>query len=68
MKTIKICLIPLIIIFLAACSNKAIYDNIQLNNRKDCVKLPHSQYEKCMGKINMSYKEYEKERKEVLDK
>tara|TARA_R110001599_G_C12267242_1_gene660984 strand:+ start:5381 stop:5578 length:198 start_codon:yes stop_codon:yes gene_type:complete len=63
----KICLVPLIAISIGACSNKAIYDNIQLNNRNDCAKLPLSQYEECLERANKSYEEYERERKEALD-
>jgi len=48
---------------LMACSNKAIYDNIQLNNRRACEKAPPSQYEECIKLVNKSYEDYEKERK-----
>ena len=68
MKTIKILLLMLIAMSIGACSNKAIYNNFQLNNRNDCAKQPHSEYETCMERTNMSYEEYEKKRKESLDK
>ena len=31
-------------ILLSACSEKAVYDNIQLNNRLQCDKVPLSEY------------------------
>ncbi|HHJ21229.1 MAG TPA: hypothetical protein ENJ84_15600 [Gammaproteobacteria bacterium] len=51
-----------VIALLTGCSNKAIYENIQLNNRNDCIKLPQSQYEDCVRSANKSYEEYEQER------
>ena len=49
---------------LSGCSNKAVYDNIQINNRNACAKGPPSQYEECIERTNKSYEEYERERKE----
>ena len=64
----KIYLVILIALLVGACSNKAVYDNFQLNNRNDCAKLPPSQYEECMERASKSYDEYERERKEALEK
>jgi len=50
--------------FLTGCSSKAIYENIQINNRNACTKEPPSQYEKCIERANKSYEEYERELKE----
>jgi len=50
--------------FLAGCSNRAVYENIQINNRNVCFKVPQSQYEECIERANKSYEEYERERKE----
>jgi len=57
-------LMVLVMFGVAGCSNKNIYDNIQLNNRNDCAKLPSSQYDKCIESASKSYDEYERERKE----
>jgi len=67
-RFVNIYLVLLIALSIGACSNKAIYDNIQLNNRNDCAKLPPSQYDECMERANKSYEEYERERKEALGK
>jgi len=61
-------LILMTIISITGCGNRAIYDNIQLNNRHDCAKLPISQYDECMERASKSYDEYEKERQENLEK
>lgn len=60
----------LILVFLACalvvgCSNRAVYDNIQLNQQNECFKLPPSQREDCLDSIDKSYDEYRKEREEV---
>lgn len=48
---------------MAGCSNKAVYDNIQLNNRQECNSVPSAQYQECIERSNKSYEEYEQERK-----
>jgi len=64
----KAILLILIMFSAAACSNKAIYDNIRLNQRNDCLKEPPSVYLECVEGTDKPYKEYERERKELLDK
>lgn len=50
-----------------ACSNKATYENIQINNRNECAKAPPAQYDECMARANRSYEEYQREREELLE-
>ena len=64
----KIYLVIVVTLLIGACSNKAIYDNIQFNNRSDCAKLPTSQYDECIERASKSYDEYERERKEAEKK
>lgn len=54
--------------FLAGCGSQAVYDNIQLNNRRECEKLPPAQYEECMARASKSYEEYERDREEAVGK
>lgn len=58
-KTLIVCVIFLI----AGCSTKAVYDNIQHNNRQACNRVPPPQYEECIARSEKSYEEYERERK-----
>ncbi len=62
----------LIMLFLSlsffGCSNKAVYDNMQLNNRRACDKVPPSQYEECIDRASKTYEEYERERNEEMGK
>jgi len=64
----KFYLVLIIVSSMVGCSNRAIYENVQINKRNECMKLPLKQYHECMEKVNKSYDEYERERKETLDK
>ncbi len=55
-----------LVLLLSACSNKAVYDNMQLNNARECDSAPLSEYEACMKRASTSYEEYEHERQQVL--
>lgn len=64
----KVMLIWLALLVVAACSNREVYDSIQAGKRNECSKLPPSQYEECIADANKSYYEYERERKEAIEK
>jgi len=67
MYIIKVTLITLFIILVSACSNKELYESIQPKyNENECRKLPPHEYEKCINQKGKSYKEYTKERKEII--
>ncbi len=51
---------------LQACSQQQVYDAVQQNRQLECQKLPDSQYEECMKQYSEPYKEYERERQELL--
>lgn len=63
----RILAILLIAFSLVGCSNRAVYENIQINQRNDCVKVPPPEYDACMERANKSYGEYERERREVVE-
>ncbi len=58
----------LTLLVLAGCSNRGVYEGVQASNRIECAKLPPSQYDDCMASANKPYDEYERERKEALEK
>jgi len=62
MKIYLAIVIAVSVLFIGACSNKSVYDSIQLNNRNECAKLPPSQFDECMERSNKSYEEYKRER------
>lgn len=64
--TSKRLFIALTLCALTACSNKAVYDNIQLNQRNKCLKEPPALYEECIKRTEKSYEEYQREREEAL--
>jgi len=60
-------LILLLFVF-SGCSNKGVYEQIQTNNRVECGRLPASQYDECVESNKMPYDEYERRRRETLNK
>lgn len=55
------------LLLVAGCSSKAVYDNVQYNNFRECNSVPSAQYEECVERSNKSYEEYERERESVLE-
>ncbi len=53
------------VLFIAACSNKEIYDSVQANQRSQCVELPPTEYQQCKEKERLSYEQYQEEREKV---
>ncbi|MED5388622.1 MAG: hypothetical protein VX793_07195 [Pseudomonadota bacterium] len=64
MKTL---LLLSVVALLAACSEKAVYDNLQHNNRLQCDKVPLSEYDACMERASKPYEDYERERQTLND-
>jgi len=64
----KLYLVLVIVFSMVGCSNRAVYENVQINKRNECMKLPQNQYNECMERVNKSYEEYKRERKETLEK
>ncbi len=60
--------IPLFLVlgFLYACTYRGAFEGIQASNRIECSTLPPAQYDECMQDNDVSYDEYERERKQVL--
>lgn len=50
------------------CSNRGVYEGLQTGARNECSKLPSSQYDECMEATETSFDEYERERREVIEK
>lgn len=62
-------LILLTVLGVAGCSNKAIYENMRLNQRNECIEEPlPTTYAECIERTNKSYEEYQRERNEVAEK
>lgn len=52
----------------SACSNQQMYDGIQQNRIQHCERYPDSQYNECVAQYQKDYREYERERQELLKK
>lgn len=55
-------------LIIVGCSNRAVYENIQLNNRRACNDVPASQYDECIERASKTYEEYKMERDEAMGK
>ncbi|WP_397472365.1 hypothetical protein [Rheinheimera sp.] len=64
MKTV---VLTLMLLFIASCSNKAAYQNLQQNKRNECMRAPAAEYDKCMQNMAQSYEEYERQRQQALE-
>lgn len=62
----KITVMSIVVMVLAGCSTRAVYDNIQLNNQQQCARVPPSEYDDCMEAATKTYEEYQREREELL--
>jgi hypothetical protein len=56
-------LILIAVLMLSACTNRGAYEAMQASERFECHKVPTSQYDECMEKLNTSYEQYERERR-----
>lgn len=55
----------ILLVLLAACSEKQIYKGFQERNRVDCMALPLPQQEQCLEEIRSPrYEDYMRERQE----
>lgn len=59
-------LIVIVATALSACSNRQIYDGIQQNRIQHCEKYPDSQYNECVAQYQKDYRDYERDRQELL--
>lgn len=57
-------MVLVVLVLLGGCSSKAVYDNIQLNNRLACNEVPPPRYEECIERTNQPYEAYERARKQ----
>jgi hypothetical protein len=54
----------LIIISVTGCSNRSVYESMQLYEQNKCSKVPPSEYRECRdAAVSKSYHEYEREYK-----
>lgn len=66
--TMNKALMVLVMLGATGCSNKAVYDNMRINQRNECIKEPPAGYFECIERTQKTYDEYERERKELLEK
>lgn len=57
-----------IIVLLCACSQRQVYDSIQVNQRNECERLSGIQRDECLNQLGPDYPTYEQQRRELLEK
>lgn len=57
-----------LLVLTTGCSQRAVYENVQINQRNECVNEPPSTYFECLDRANKSFDKYQRERKELLEK
>lgn len=62
----RLSVIALAALSVAGCSQRAVYDNIQLNQRHQCERGPPAVYEDCIEGVSRPYDQYARERQEYL--
>ena len=65
--TTKTWLIVVLLTCLPACRLKALYTDIQNNQRRECFKLPESEQEPCFASVELDYEEYQRQRSILND-
>ena len=65
-NTVKFTLFLALAVCLSACSAKQTYGGLQQGAKNDCATSVNStEYAQCMGRVDMSYEEYEQARREM---
>lgn len=57
-----------VVLLTAGCSNHGHYDGWQFANRNECYQMPLSQRQECLARANKTFGEYERDRKELIDR
>jgi hypothetical protein len=66
---VKIIFSTLILSSFSGCSSKELYESMQPKyDENECRKLLPHQYEECIKTKSKSYKEYQKDREEIIKK
>ncbi|MBU2887091.1 hypothetical protein KO507_15080 [Gilvimarinus agarilyticus] len=54
------------VLLVAACSNRAVYENVQHNQHQLCDREPPGAQRECREQSSQSYSDYERERQQLL--
>ena len=55
-----------LLVFISACSQRQVYDSIQINQRNECALLSGVQRDECLKRLNLDYQTYERQRQDLL--
>lgn len=54
--------ISILLLGLAGCSNRGVYDTLQAAKRSDCQRQPEPDRTRCLDSTTTNYEDYERER------
>lgn len=60
-------LVLIVLLGVTACSNRAVYENVRLHQRNECLQEPAPRYEECLERVNKPYNDYKRERKAMSE-
>ncbi len=60
------CGVWILLLGVAGCSNKGMYDNLRIHQRHQCLEEPPPASVECLQRTNKSFEEYKREREEAL--
>ncbi len=66
MRLVHVTTCSLLVLLLAACSNRAAYDNMMIIKKNKCLEDTPVRHQECVFKDQQSYEEYRREREAHL--
>ena len=54
-----------ILVYIYGCSKQQVFEGFKAKNRNDCYNLPQSQQDDCLKATDVSFEEYQRQRKET---
>ena len=67
MKIGAITLVSMILVLSSGCTRQQVFEGIKAKNQNDCYSLPPGQQEECLESANISFDEYQSQRKEAAE-
>jgi len=64
-NAINFCKLFLALLSIVSCSHQQVYESLQIKQKNDCLKVPESEYDKCMQDAEKPYEQYKEERQEL---
>lgn len=67
MRAILILSLALSTLLMQSCGTEQVYEGLRNRQRIECQKLPKSELEECLKRVDVNYEEYRQKRDEVQE-